>query len=130
MLQSRSKGLCIICSQKLQPPPSTLSDSDYQISQRKEAEICKRFFILISRYLGFNPGFSNTFCTLYTKQDNLSNLDPCAANCFPMLQSFCNMYDLWQVLQLEINRCVDCGPDRQQVEGKCRTLSSRGAGKF
>lgn len=72
---------------------------------RRNSEISRRYLVLVSRYLDFDFGFSKqSNVTLRTKDVDNDDLreDQTCKDCLSVVQSFCDMYDVSQLLQLEL----------------------------
>lgn len=95
---------CLICLGRI-TPPNTTEDSDHPCHSRN-GEISKRFSALVSRYLNLTSSYADSSSSL-TVSENLSTEKLLCAICAPVAESFCQMYDVWFCLQLEMNRCLE-----------------------
>lgn len=88
---------CLICYRS----PTTF-DSTYSQNNPESSETRKRFFILASRYLNFTCEYVKPDKTLIRSGDVRVDEQTFCSNCYPLMESFCDMYDLVQLLQLEL----------------------------
>lgn len=79
-----------------------------EIYSTQNAEICKRFSTLVSRYLNLVTHSVLPEVTLSNYKTSSSSSDKylCDA-CVPVAESFCQMHDVWFCLRLELNRCLE-----------------------
>lgn len=71
------------------------------LCKRRNGEICHRFCSLVFRYLQLGPDHFMAKQTIKTKF-GVSITHVCD-ECAPVMESFCQIYDDWRRLQLELN---------------------------
>lgn len=98
---------CFICSQLT----SFLNGGSVDTADLRfwrNVNICQRFSTLVTRYLNIKSSISSdSKHTLNNRQKILSKGMNLCDNCVPVAESFCQMYDVWVCLQLEMNRCLE-----------------------
>lgn len=99
---------CYLCHKPILP--TYLSQANFGGSNVWSLE---RFLVFVTRYLNFNPGCSKPERTLnqaglhlWKSWKNTSNFQICNV-CVKTMESFCQYYDQWFSLQLEMNRCLE-----------------------
>lgn len=93
-------------------------------SSNKNQATSHNFFVLVSRFLNLSSDYFKPNKTLSNNVRNGAAIDgQICDNCLPALDSFCQMYDLWFCLQLEMGRCL------QEVSEFIRTASDTKAEK-
>lgn len=108
---------CFICSKEITAASSNKLDDLQTNSESKSeicggGEICSKFFVLASRYLDFtftNHEFMKPWKTLNMtwKENNNSKGVQACENCVITMDSYCDMYELLQHLQLELHQCLE-----------------------
>lgn len=110
-------GNCFFCCKEI--PTISLSANNLQVENHQDGnesrtkdEMFSRFFTLASRYLSFTypSGWFNPEKALYEKcrESKLKESgNKVCKDCFQSLDSFCDMYELHEHLQLELNRSLE-----------------------
>lgn len=100
---------CPICLSRIVLPNPNSGDESHILSQNEE--ICRRFSTLVTRYLHFTTDYVEPKITLGSCQKLASTVVThhryLCDGCVPAAESFCQKYETWFCLQLEMNRCLD-----------------------
>lgn len=102
---------CFICLKSISVKNNSCDSSVNFNSCGKNSEISCKFSILVSRYLNLKSGYERPERTIFFGLCNTSRItsdkEPrLCETCLPVAESFCEMYDVWSCLQLEMTRCV------------------------
>lgn len=102
-------GHCLICFKCDNDNVSAATDLQFSSDTfvlNERTEIVCRFWTLVSRYLDMSSKYFHPEMMISRKISQSKHLTHACDACFPWLVSFCQMYDLWQLLQVEMNDAV------------------------
>lgn len=95
---------CLICYKEGNPSSTENSSIINSIQAHKlanrNAEVSRRFGTLASRYLNLDPYHFLPDKTLRSKL--IVNYDRVCEDCFPQLESFCEIYEQWEFLEMQL----------------------------
>lgn len=101
---------CLICLSPITvPSPNSVNRNQPATGVSQNVEICRRFSTLVTRYIHFTSDCVQPEATLSNCQNPVSadKVKYLCDVCIPAAESFCQMYDVWFCLQLEMNRCLN-----------------------
>lgn len=105
---------CFFCCKEVASPGSGLQIDTIQDGSESSAsndEFFIRFFTLASRYFDFSyaVGWIQPEKALYKnyRESTLKFDKKVCKDCFQILDAFCDMYEMYQHLQLELNRSLE-----------------------
>lgn len=96
---------CLLCYKEGDSEFTLVTDSTGEGRRLVENEETSRKFLLLScRYLNLD---TNQIFPESQAFSGLSTLKQVCDGCFPLLESFCEMYEKWQLLQFEMNHKLE-----------------------
>lgn len=90
---------CLICYKEGSNNTGTMDAGSLQ-TLNKNAEICRRFSTLASRYFDLDPFHYAPTKTINSKRTYL--FDRACENCVDFLKSFCDIYQQWESLEMRL----------------------------
>lgn len=91
---------CLICYKECSNNENQNSATASVQTLSKNAEICKRFCVLASRYCELDPFHYSPFKTIISKRSY--NPEKACENCVEFLKSFCDIYQQWENLEMRL----------------------------
>lgn len=100
-MSESTNNQCSICCKKVR------QESNLNPDVLERREICFQFFTLACRYLSLECHLLEPNKTLATKASDPAHSYRVCSDCCQLVESFCELYNEWQLLQVKVGQILD-----------------------